>query len=134
MGMSIIIEIMLTKVQGHRLKTGLSGSATAEMGPNMMWNTKYGMHSYPGGADVSNEISVGLEQAQRLAQRYLDANLPGVTVGEAESFYGYYTMHTIKDGEIDGMLSVNGYNGSVWYHSWHGPFIAMTEYHEEHES
>jgi hypothetical protein len=25
------------------------------------------------------------------------------------------------------MLSVNGYTGAVWYHTWHGPFVAMEE-------
>jgi stress response protein YsnF len=48
-------------------------------------------------------------------------------IGEDEEFYGYYTLHTEKDGEITGMLSVNGYSGEIWYHSWHGPFIAMEE-------
>ena len=41
--------------------------------------------------------------------------------------HGYYTVHTLKDGKITGMLSVNGYSGEVWYHSWHGPFIASKE-------
>jgi len=66
-----------------------------------------------------------------LAQRFLNTHLAGVTVGEAEAFYGYYTMHTLKDGQIEGMLSVNGHTGAVWYHSWHGPFIGMKEFHEE---
>ena len=26
-----------------------------------------------------------------------------------------------------GMLSVNGYNGEVWYHDWHGRFLNMEE-------
>ena len=43
--------------------------------------------------------------------------------------YGYYTIHTVdKDGNILGMLSVNGFSGDVWYHSWHGVFIDMQEY------
>jgi len=25
------------------------------------------------------------------------------------------------------MLSVNGYDGQVFYHSWHGAFIEMSE-------
>ncbi len=92
-----------------------------EMGPNIMWNTKYGMmgSSYA----VTAEMSVTPEQAKTLALRFLDANLPGVTVGEADTFNGYYTLHTLRDGQIEGMLSVNGYRGGVWYHDWHGPFI-----------
>ncbi len=30
-------------------------------------------------------------------------------------------------GAISGMLSVNGYTGQVWYHAWHGGFIASSE-------
>jgi len=25
------------------------------------------------------------------------------------------------------MVSVNGYTGQVWYHSWHGTFIQMKD-------
>ena len=53
---------------------------------------------------------------------------PGLTVGNADTFYGYYTLHTLKSGQVEGMLSVNGYSGAVWYHSWHGAFIGMKEY------
>ena len=108
-----------------------TGQVYPEMGPNMMWNTKYGMmgNNYA----VTAEMPVTPEQAKALAQRFLDANLPGVTAGEAEVFYGYYTLHTLKDGQIEGMLSVNGYNGAVWYHNWHGPFIGMEEFHDRSE-
>jgi hypothetical protein len=34
-------------------------------------------------------------------------------------------VHFRKNGTIAGMLSVNGYSGQVWYHSWHGTFIRM---------
>jgi hypothetical protein len=49
--------------------------------------------------------------------------------GEADEFYGYYTLRFLQDGEIEGMLSVDGSGGDVWYHSWHGDFAAMTEDH-----
>ena len=26
-----------------------------------------------------------------------------------------------------GMLSVNGYTGQVWYHTWHGPFVQLKD-------
>ena len=106
-----------------------TGQVYPEMGPNMMWNTKYGMMSnYYGGASPTANMPVTQEQAKELAQQFLDANLPGVTVGEADTFYGYYTLHTLKDGKIEGMLSVNGYNGAVWYHNWHGLFIQMKDF------
>ncbi len=109
-----------------------TGQVYPEQGPNMMWNTKYGMmgSSYTATA----EMPITPEQAKTLAQQFLDANPPGVTIGEADVFYGYYTLHTLRDGQIEGMLSVNGYKGGVWYHDWHGPFIGMEEFHDESEN
>ncbi len=109
-----------------------TGQVYPEYGPNMMWNTKYGMmdSSYT----ATTEMPVTPEQAKALAQRFLDTNLPGVTIGEADTFYGYYTLHTLRDGQIEGMLSVSGYKGGVWYHDWHGLFIGMEEFHDESKS
>ncbi len=100
-----------------------TGAVMPEMGPNMMWNTKYG-HMTPG---VQAETSVTAEQAQDYAQKYLDKALPGTRAGEPEAFYGYYTLHVLKDGKIQGMLSVNSDTGAVWYHNWHGKFVKMLE-------
>jgi hypothetical protein len=83
-----------------------------------------GRGQVPHGAPT-DEMNVSPEQAGQIANAYLDRVSPDTEVGEAERFYGYYTLHTDKDGKITGMLSVNGYSGEVWYHSWHGPFIAM---------
>lgn len=112
-----------------------TGQVYPEMGPNMMWNTKYSpMAGMMGSQNTATaEMPITTDQAKALAQQFLDANLPGVTVGDADTFYGYYTLHTLKDGQIEGMLSVNGYNGAVWYHNWHGPFIGMEEFHDESE-
>ena len=113
-----------------------TGRVYPEMGPNMMWNTKYGhtrgmmgmMGNYYRGRSPTADMPVTPEQARVLAQQHLDANSPGLTVGDADIFYGYYTLHTLKSGQVEGMLSVNGYSGAVWYHSWHGAFIGMKEY------
>jgi hypothetical protein len=102
-----------------------TGQVYPEMGPNMMWNTKYGMM---GGGKPTAKMPISPKQAEAQAQKYLDAYMPGITAGHAETFYGYYTLHTLKDGKIEGMLSVNGYTGAVWYHSWHGEFIRMKEF------
>ncbi len=117
----------------------VSGYVHPEPGPNMMWNSKYGMHSSFGGMmggawgfGRSDEMTVTPEQAITLAQRYLDQSRSGLSAGdEVDPFYGYYTLHTLQGGEIAGMLSVNGYTGQVWYHSWHGDFIGMTG--DEHD-
>lgn len=111
-----------------------TGAIHPEPGPNMMWNTKYG---HMGGRwgygfqEPTADMTVSPEQAQEYAQRYLDSYLPGTTVAdEADPFYGYYTLHTLQDGQVVGMLSVNGFSGQVWYHTWHGDFIGMTGGHE----
>jgi len=94
-----------------------TGAVGPEMGPNMMWNAKYG-HMNIG----ETETKVTEEQALKIAQGYLDRVIPGTKVNEADTFYGYYTMEVTKDNKIFGMLSVNSNTGAVWYHAWHGTF------------
>ncbi len=107
-----------------------TGSIFPEYGPNMMWNLKYGMHSRMRLNNNSTEMPIDEEKAIDIAKSYLtklDTN--EYADDEAERFYGYYTIHTVnKDGNIIGMLSVNGFSGDIWYHSWHGKFIGMQEY------
>ncbi len=112
-----------------------SGAVGPEPGPNMMWNAEYGMHRGGGMMGMMNnsatgELTLSPKEAEDVAQRWLDANFPGRTAGEADPFYGYYTLHFLNDGEIEGMLSVHGSSGDVWYHSWHGDFIAMAGGHD----
>ena len=120
-----------------------------EYGPNMMWNVKYsglnhqymmggrgGMMGGAGGmmggwasqntvpANVPADMTVAKDQAIKNAQAYLDANISGATAADDPmQFYGYYTLDFEKDGKVAGMLSVNGYSGQVFFHTWHGAFI-----------
>jgi hypothetical protein len=125
--------------------------AYPEYGPNMMWNLKYGslnhqymMGGYGGGmmggygsgpmrgwrsqstepADVSGNMPVTSEQAIQYAQKYLDANIGGAEAADDPmQFYGYYTLDFSRGGKVAGMLSVNGYSGQVFLHTWHDTFI-----------
>lgn len=107
-----------------------TGAIYPEPGPNMMWNTKYG-HMGGWGGSQAGSTSVTAEKALDLAQEWLDQYLPGTSTAEkADTFYGYYTIHVLKDGQVYGMLSVNGYTGQVWYHTWHGNFVEMKELEE----
>lgn len=99
------------------------GAVSVEHGPAMMWNTRYGMHASAPAAPAQLTAA----EATRLAQQWLDSQRSGLTAGEAQAFPGYYTLHTLRGGKIDGMLSVNAFTGVVWYHAWHGTFVAMTE-------
>ena len=101
-----------------------TGSITGEPGPNMMWNAKYG-HM---GGWASGDNALSLEQARALAQKALDAGVPGGKVHQdARVFYGYYTFDYDINGQTAGMLSVNATSGAVWPHTWHGQFIAEKE-------
>ncbi len=101
-----------------------TGSITGEPGPNMMWNAKYG-HM---GSWASGDNALTLEQARALAQKALDSSVAGGKVHEdARVFYGYYTFDYDINGQMAGMLSVNGISGAVWPHTWHGQFVAEKE-------
>jgi len=108
-----------------------TGRIFPEYGPNMMWNTKYGHGGMMGGwtTTPTSNMPITQSEAMLIAQDFLDTDYPGTTVEEAHAFYGYYTIHFTKDGEVYGMLSVNGYDGTVWYHSWHGAHIQSLEMH-----
>jgi hypothetical protein len=99
------------------------GAVHVEYGPAMMWNSEYGMHR--SGNEPAARVSA--DEARRVAQTWLNRYRSGLTAGEAEPFPGYYTLHTLKDGRVSGMLSVHATTGAVWYHVWHGRFVTMTE-------
>ncbi len=133
----------------------VTGAVSPEFGPNMMWNLKYspmagsgmmgmmsgfgyspqygGIGGMMGGQttdDLPTEMPVTSDEAVQIAQRYLDTYLPGAEAdGEADPFYGYYTLHINKDGSTAGMLSVNGYTREVFVHTWHGNLVEMSETH-----
>jgi hypothetical protein len=108
-------------------------SVFPEYGPNMMWNLKYGMmgQGMMGGFTAPNttgQMSVTADQARQIAQRYLDTYQPGAQADQKpDPFYGYYTIDTLRDDKPVGMLSVNGYSGQVFVHTWHGDFVEMSE-------
>jgi len=95
-----------------------SGIISLEMGPTMMWNTKYGMMGIQPGA-----MTMTKEQAMASAQQFLDSRLLGTKAEDGRMFNGYYHFDVKKDNKMYGMLDVNGYSGQVWYHTWHGNFI-----------
>ncbi len=104
-----------------------TGSIYPEMGPNMMWNTKYGMMrgGILGGifGAPTTTMPVTAAQATTNAQQYLNTYLSGSTTGDVTTLYGYYTIEVLTNGATSGMLSVNGYTGQVCVHTWHGTFI-----------
>jgi hypothetical protein len=126
-----------------------TGRVMPEMGPNMMWNTKYGhamMQEMMGGMDMmggpgmmNNMGMMGAApatppaptisdaQAKQAATQFLAGYLPGARVGDGDAFYGYYHFDVLRGIRQVGMLSVNAASGQVWYHTWHGEFLEKRE-------
>jgi hypothetical protein len=119
--------------QGYGAMMGGSTS-TAGYGPGMMGGSGSGSGGMMGGygnagssATAPATTSVSLARAHTLAQRWLDRNEAGVKVESGgDAFPGYYTLETLKAGQITGMISVNASTGAVWPHWWHGAFIAKS--------
>jgi hypothetical protein len=135
------------------LLTDLSTDWLMEEPPSMMWNTRYGMiRDFGGrvgpmmggwyGSGAWNSWSgngagkvTTMAKAVAVANRWLGVNHPGESV-PADAvhetamgrFPGYYSFDTTYEGQTYGMLSINATTGAVWYHGWHGTFLAEKEF------
>jgi hypothetical protein len=99
-----------------------TGSVSTEPGPAMMWNTRLRMMPAGGGAG-----SVDSTKARGIATSWLTANRPGTTIKSIDTYPGYFTLDLQHNSAVSGMMSVNSSTGAVWYHTWHGAFIAMED-------
>ena len=72
-------------------------------------------------------MTLSEEDAYEAAQLYLSRSDSGLEADQhVAAYYGYYTLHTLQDGQIVGiMLSVNGFTGEVWPHTWHGTYLGQ---------
>ncbi|ODA40096.1 PepSY domain-containing protein [Desulfosporosinus sp. BG] len=95
------------------------GQVIPEMGPNIMWNTKYGAMNWSNTGDVT----VTEEQATKNAQEAVTKMGQGYSIGKAELAPGYYEFMIQKDGKDYSELDVNGYTGQVWFENWQGPIL-----------
>jgi len=95
------------------------------MGGGMMGGGMMGSAPPATPRDSAGELSA--QAAQEIAQRWAQGLDPSLRAGEAESFPGYYTFHTLRGSRIEGMLSVHASTGAVMYHWWHGRFLSMME-------
>jgi hypothetical protein len=120
-----------------------SGQIMPEPGPNMMWNQKYGgmMNTMTGGMPghmnrrdrkiTDPAFTTTPEAATTAANQFLKQRFARslAVAGTPDVFFGYYNFDVsdIASGSKYGMLSVNGTTGQVWYHTWHGGFVAGRE-------
>ena len=125
-------SMMWNAKYGHMAGWGVSGTA-AGFGCPMggFGRGYYGPGALRSGSTPGTQpgtqpapATLTLAEAQTAAQQYLDQAFPGAKLSEGTEFYGYYTFDFDREGQGAGMLSVNAYTGQVWYHSWHGQFIA----------
>jgi hypothetical protein len=93
----------------------VTGTVSTEPGPAMMWNTG------------SRTASVSADQARTIATQFLGSRRGSETVQSIDAYPGYYTLDTAAGGTLVGMMSVNATTGSVWYHTWHGAFVARED-------
>ncbi len=115
---------------------------------SMMWNTRYGMlgklgtssngilgplgmmgGGMMGGVDAWYGDGAGKVSSVTQAAKVANSWLAHFRVGEkaeldGRAFPGYFTLDTKRAGKTVGMLSVNASTGAVWYHGWHGTFLA----------
>jgi len=123
---AVVIEKSTGRGAFELLLDPYTGTISYEPGPDMMWNLKYGAMSNR--VNRSQDNTITLDEAKSLAQKALDEQGKGATVeSNGYAFYGYYTFDYQMDGKIAGMLSVNGLDGQVWFHTWHGSFISEKE-------
>jgi hypothetical protein len=102
----------------------LGASATGLFGPMGMMGS--GMSSGAGNwyGDGAGNVS-SVVQAAKVANAWLSEFRAGETAEmNGRAFPGYFTLDTTRNGKTVGMLSVNASTGAVWYHGWHGVFLA----------
>ncbi|MHB8275437.1 MAG: hypothetical protein ACYDC9_11845 [Dermatophilaceae bacterium] len=100
-----------------------TGAVSTEPGPAMMWNTRFGMMR----AGSNSAGLVTSTKARAIAASWLAANQAGTTIGSIDAYPGYFTIDLHRGGVVSGMMSVSSVTGAVWYHVWHGAFIAMED-------
>ena len=107
---------------GSTTTTGMMGGSgmggmMGRYGGNPNWT--------PSSGTVTGPVTV--TEAQKLADQWLAGQGNGQSAAQPDVLPGYFTFHVLKAAKITGMLSVNEQTGAVWYHWWHGAFVAMEE-------
>jgi len=92
----------------------------------MMGSVMGSPHSwYSAGAGAVTSIT----QAVTVANRWLAKMRPGEAAeSDGRAYPGYFTLDTTVSDKTYGMLSVNRLSGAVWYHGWHGRFLAEKQF------
>jgi hypothetical protein len=66
--------------------------------------------------------------ARGIATSWLSAHSTGTAIRSIDTYPGYFTIDLQHNGLGSGMMSVNSFTGSVWYHTWpRGAFITTED-------
>lgn len=103
---------------GEVLVDRYTGTVVPEPGPNLLWNTRWGV-----AAGTISAPRYAEPAAQRLAEQFMAGYLPGAAVLSAAALPGYDTFAYGRGQTIEGLLSVNAMTGAIWVHAWLGPAL-----------
>jgi hypothetical protein len=96
-----------------------NGRVTPEEGPNLLWNTKYGLNGNYFG--VQPPMTLSLDDALRQVGEFIKRTSPELKVsGDVIEYYGYYEFHIVQDGKLAIEANVSGFGGQLWIENWHG--------------
>ena len=117
-------------MSGNNMMGGYGGMMSGNGGMTLAPGASAGVNGYTWDNTTSTDLpamTITAEKAIEIAQKYLDANIKNaVAADDPIQFPGYYTLDYKINGKVAGMLSVNGYTGQVFPHTWHGNFIEET--------
>ena len=121
-----------TGMMGGNASSGMMGGAGGGMMGGGMGSGHRMMGSYGGSPNWTPPTNgttgpVTAIEARRIANTWLAGKDKALTAGEPDAMPGYFTIETLRNGKVDAMLSVNASTGALWYHWWHGSFVAMEE-------
>ncbi|HEU5433056.1 MAG TPA: hypothetical protein VFU81_15420, partial [Thermomicrobiales bacterium] len=107
---------------GEVLVDRYTGLVVPEPGPNLLWNTRWGLAAGTLSPPRYDELA-----ARELAATFLASYLPGATLRTGAALPGYDTFAYGRGQTIDGLLSVNTMTGAIWAHAWIGPALGGAE-------
>lgn len=116
-------------MMGGNPSSGMMGGAGSGMMGGGMGSGNGMMGSYGASPSWTPPTSgttepVTATQARQIANTWLAEQDTALIAGEPDAMPGYFTMETLRNGKVDGMLSVSASTGALWYHWWHGQFVA----------
>ncbi len=99
-----------------------NGSICPETGPNLLWNTKYGLNGNYFGIQPAATISVG-DALQRVGVMVKNISPELLVQGDVTDYYGLYEFHVTQDGKLALEVNVNAFTGQIWIENWHGSLL-----------